>query len=346
MDRHGLAGTSATVGSACFVTLFILSLAYAVVAPAAGAKPLTPQRSGVRTELYGVSFSNGTSGWAVGAGGVVVRTTDAGKTWKRLRSGVSGATLTAVDSVGTGKVWTISDAGDVLRSTNGGASWSRSRWSGGYSARLYALDFVSSTRGWIVGLQTRPILQNSCALSLATSNGGRTWMPAGMPLDPESRLGMVCVSVDFVSAQTGYAVIQNQDGESRIYRSDDGGGTWAEVLPTVTDTLNDISFSDASHGWAAGWNSAGAVLLHTENGGVTWYSTQLAVSSNLNAVQALGANTVWACGENGLLANSTDDGQSWKGGSVVSAGLNDISFISARSGWVVGERGTILRIKL
>jgi photosystem II stability/assembly factor-like uncharacterized protein len=319
----------------------------AVEAHTARMSAVSKQRSGVSAELYGVSFSNGKAGWAVGTRGTVVRTTNGGVGWKRLRSGVSAATLTAVDSFGTGRVWAISDRGDMLRSTSGGASWSRGRWSGRYAARLYALDFVSGTRGWVAGMETRPILQNSCAMTIATSNGGGRWTSVGMPLDPESRLGMVCVSVDFVSARTGYSVIQNQDGESRVYRSDDGGATWTEALPTVSDTLNDVSFSDADRGWAAGWNSDGAVLFHTEDGGATWYSTQLlGVSSRLNAVQAVGTNTVWACGENGLLASSMDDGQTWMGGSVTGVGLNDISFVSARSGWAVGEHGTILRIKL
>ena len=316
------------------------------IAPlAARASAITAQHSGVTAELSGVSFSSGTSGWAVGAGGTVVSTVNGGKTWKRQRSGITNVALTAVDSLGSKKAWAVSDAGDVLRTANGGTSWSRGSWSGTHPAMFFALDFVDGTHGWIAGLETRPILQNSSALTASTTDGGRGWT-SRMPLETEARLGMVCLSVDFVSAQVGYALINNQDGESRIYRSDDGGATWNEVLPTVADTLRDVSFSDVAHGWAAGRNNEGAVVFRTVDGGATWDSIQLGVGDGLEAAQAVGAATLWVCGDNGFLGYTADGGETWNGGHVTGGDLNDISFVTARSGWAAGGGGTILRIKL
>lgn len=75
-----------------------------------GASPVT------WSDLYGVSFSSETEGWAVGVGGVILHTTDGGMNWYNQQ--VSSETLVTVCSIpGTTKAWAGGYGGMILTNT-------------------------------------------------------------------------------------------------------------------------------------------------------------------------------------------------------------------------------------
>ncbi len=69
-----------------------------------------------------MDFVNTQVGVAVGDDGVALRTTDGGKTWKRLAPG-TGEDLTAVCFDTSQRGWVVGDDGVRLRTTDGGATW-------------------------------------------------------------------------------------------------------------------------------------------------------------------------------------------------------------------------------
>jgi Photosynthesis system II assembly factor YCF48 len=78
--------------------------------------------SGVKTDLFGISFANSKVGWAVGQGGTVLRTTDGGDTWTRMPNPTSDD-LVRVGAISETKVNVITRSGQTLQSADGGATW-------------------------------------------------------------------------------------------------------------------------------------------------------------------------------------------------------------------------------
>jgi photosystem II stability/assembly factor-like uncharacterized protein len=61
-------------------------------------------------------------GYVAGAGGRVLKTTDGGGHWKRLKTGTTKG-LTAVCFVDRTHGWVAGSKGALLRTTNGGKTW-------------------------------------------------------------------------------------------------------------------------------------------------------------------------------------------------------------------------------
>lgn len=120
-----------------------------------------------RTEvLYGVYLVDDATGWAVGTGGTILKTTDGGASWTAQVSGTS-ATLYAVHFVDPLRGWVVGAGGTILATRDGGATWQRQE--AGTSADLRSVWFTSANEGWIVG---------QGGLILRTTTGGQ---PAATP---------------------------------------------------------------------------------------------------------------------------------------------------------------------
>jgi photosystem II stability/assembly factor-like uncharacterized protein len=106
---------------------------YKVTATATAVPPITytytwtnqTPGAGVTTaNLYAVSFVDNNLGYAVGDGGVVIKTTNGGTNWTRISSGTAGININAVSITDDGlRGLAVGDAGAVFRTTNGGLNW-------------------------------------------------------------------------------------------------------------------------------------------------------------------------------------------------------------------------------
>ena len=75
------------------------------------------------TRIRGFYFTNERQGWAVGEGGLILRTTDGGVNWPPQVSG-TGATLRSAFFLEDGQHgWAVGDQGTVLGTSNGGGRW-------------------------------------------------------------------------------------------------------------------------------------------------------------------------------------------------------------------------------
>lgn len=104
-------------------------------------------------------------------------------------------------------------------------------------------------------------LGSSTKSMVVSSDGGRTWRPAGTPPPAGSVTGVAAVSASTV-------VVAAASGGSWLYRTDDGGRTWATVYTELGGgaPFEDLAFTDATHGAVV---IAGRLLL-TADAGRTW----------------------------------------------------------------------------
>jgi photosystem II stability/assembly factor-like uncharacterized protein len=97
---------------------------------------------------FAIDFPTDLTGYAVGSGGKIAKTTDGGMTWIAQVSGVRTA-LRAVCFVDTDTGFAVGIKGVILRTQDGGATWVKQL--SGTAANLNSVDFVSSNEGWVVG---------------------------------------------------------------------------------------------------------------------------------------------------------------------------------------------------
>ena len=112
-----------------------------------------------------IDFPSATTGWAVGAGGVMATTTNRGRTWRTVRSGTR-EDLSSVSFCSSRVGFAVGASGTVLRTTDAGATWmtlSDPSYSGSNYSAVTCID-VEHT--WI---------SDGYGFVYTTSDGGNTW---------------------------------------------------------------------------------------------------------------------------------------------------------------------------
>ena len=182
----------------------------------------------------------------------------------------------------------------------------------GTIARLRGVCAVSDRIAWASGAGGTVLL---------TVDGGKTWNRRPVPVanDLDFR------DVEAFSDKTAYALSIGEGSQSRIYKTTDGGATWALQLknPDSTGFLDALAFWDADHGVVLGDPVGGRfVIFSTVDGGKTWNRTDpggippardgegaFAASGTCLVVQ--GDRTAWFGTGGGRVFRSTDGGRSW-----------------------------------
>jgi photosystem II stability/assembly factor-like uncharacterized protein len=277
-------------------------------------------------DLHGVSFVDAGRGWAVGARGTILHTTDGGADWQTQRSGTN-AWLDGVAFADATHGWAVGDIDDeitgattrvILATSDGGAHWNTqlSETANG----LNGVSFPDASHGWAVGWS---------GTILTTSDGGAHWNTQ------DSGTSDYFYAVDFVDASHGWAV-----GESGlVLATADGGATWSVQDSDTHNDLWGVSFCDASHGWAVG---SGSTIVATTDGGTHWRKEHSGVAYGLNAVSFSDANHGCVVGWRTILTTS-DGGSSWAVHHIASqVGLAAVDCPDASHGWAVGDAGRIL----
>jgi photosystem II stability/assembly factor-like uncharacterized protein len=143
-----------------------------------------------------------------------------------------------------------------------------------------------------------------------------------------------------------------------VLRSVDGGATWSQRPTPTRETLYDVSFADARHGWVVGEHGT---VLRSVDGGDTWIRQEIAIEEeeerrllelHLFGVAALSPDEAWAVGDLGALFR-VRDGEHWErvvlpdavfaDGETAERIFNAVDFYDHERGWIVGEFGTVLR---
>jgi photosystem II stability/assembly factor-like uncharacterized protein len=144
---------------------------------------------------------------------------------------------------------------------------------------------------------------------MRTTDGGRQWIPeTPFTLPAYELVWAAASSVLFSEARHGWvlltAVTSPNFSSADLYRTTDGGQTWAEVRAPFAGRL---SFIDSLTGWIVGGVS-GEQLAVTHDGGSTW--TQESIGAPFGPPIAGAAAALKVIGSGAVFARSTWNEQS------------------------------------
>ena len=278
---------------------------------------------GIDGMLQDVYFMDNQNGLVVGDGGLMLATSDGGKTWEKMEIDMRPP--------GTGQ-----RPGGPPGTGGGGPPPGFGR---GGPAPLYNIYFVDENVGFIIGGR---------GTILKTEDGGKTWArkmamsSAGVGRGGNPR-GMRAnlMGIQMISETTGFIA----GTENTILKTTDGGETWvgSSERARVGETRNNLEgiwFVSPTTGWVIG---SFGTLLHTADGGENWEKRDPGFDNNLFGIHFLDENTGWISGQEGLILHTTDGGATWNQQKTESYdNLHDITFVDAMVGWAVGGYNSIL----
>ena len=274
---------------------------------------------GIEGMLQDVYFMDDQNGLVVGNGGLMLKTSDGGKTWEKVE----------VD---------MRPPGAGQRPGGGGGGPPGGGFGRGGPAPLYNIYFVDENVGYITGGR---------GTILKTSDGGKTWVRKMARSDTPGRGGRPggiranLMGIQMINETTGFIA----GSENTILKTTDGGETWvgSSERARVGETRNNLEniwFVSSTTGWVIG---SFGTLLHTTDGGENWDKRDPGFDNNLFGIYFLDENTGWICGQEGLILHTTDGGTTWNQQKAESFDdLHDIIFVDAMVGWAVGGYNSIL----
>jgi photosystem II stability/assembly factor-like uncharacterized protein len=278
--------------------------------------------------IYEADFVSADTGYICGLSGLLMKTTDGGNTWIHLPSPLT-SNYWYLDFIDADTGYVVSSDAKVIKTTDGGQSWSMNTLSA-IGTTLYKIYFVSPSTGYLgTGSSTLGRL-------LKTTDYGATWLPVTSYTSTGTVRGIY-----FTDQFTGY--VTNSSYE--ILKTTDGGDSWVSQ-DMGTGTFYEVKFYDRNNGAAAG--AAGTVYI-TSDAGATWTPTSIGFStySNVYAI-ALGnsfarnPSDLFAVGQSGVMAKSTNMGQTWNNisNAVTLNNLRSIRMVNSLTGYACGGSTT------
>jgi len=286
--------------------------------------------SGVTTDLSAVDFpANSNTGYVVGNRGTILKTSNAGNSWKKQNSRTR-ASLKDVDFIDDLTGYAVGLDGTILKTTNGGSSWTA--LNSGTSLNLYTVNFPVDANTGYVGGDSRTLLK--------TTDGGQTWTPQ---FGPD---GYVRDIIFPQNSQSGYiSTIYGTLGY--IYKTTDGGQNWTRVLWLEDASPYSMSFPvDDQVGYVANHDTYSRHgIWKTSDGGANWDFVTAGITAVPVAVDfPVNAQTGFAGGYAGAILQTNDAGTSWtEGGIGINTTLRDVHFVDNSTGYAVGNNGVIVK---
>ncbi|HKO95411.1 MAG TPA: hypothetical protein VJU86_00355 [Pyrinomonadaceae bacterium] len=305
----------------------------------------TLQTSGVTARLRGVSAVNDRVVWASGADSTVLRTTDGGATWTKLKVTTDALDFRDIDAVDSRTAYVLSigngPASRIYKTTDAGATWALQFKNDDPRAFYDAMSFWDRNHGIVIG---DSIDGQFCIMT--TDNGGRTWVrvpPSALPPAMENEGAFAASGTNIAVFGKSHAWIGTGAGaKARVLRTTDRGRTWkiaeTPLAAGPSAGIFSVAFRDAKHGVVVGgdYRKEGEAvdnLAVTSDGGVTWRLVKgltgfRSVIAYVPGPNASGSKALVALGPSGA-DYSTDDGRTWK--VLAGPGFDTLSLASRTS---------------
>lgn len=275
------------------------------------------QSSGTNEMLLSVYFTNDNTGYAVGNGGVILKTYDGGSHWSKTIEGSTDNLISVCFSDAKNGYILGNDywgTNFIMITTNGGSTWAKTYFEN--SNGLRNIQFPTKDTGYIVGY---------AGVIYKTTDGGENW--SHHYVGPSYHLW----SLYFVNANIGYAV-----GEKNILKTTDGASTWQHQVSGATDFLYSVYFLNADTGYVCG----SANILKTTNGGADWI--KLPATYSHFSIFFTDTDTGYVGGFQSIM-KTTDGGTTWKQQLAFPFCIRSIYFSDSDVGCAVGDSGFIYR---
>lgn len=320
------------------------------------------------SSLISVEFLSDDVGFAVGAGGAFLKTTNGGLSWTAYHTGYPYF-FREIFFLDNNLGFLVGNRyeenhGRLLKTTDGGATWVEIF--GINDNMFFTVYFYNASVGYVgssgifyktldgglswlsnssINSQIRSFyfkdlnngfmaaaLNGTPAGGYKTSNGGGTWTE----FEPET-----CEQVFFVDNNTGYLVRSNI---STLKKTTDGGQTWTETGNTqMSGGMKKVSFKDALNGIALG--NANGHIARTTDGGASWTLVQNQMDFKIYGISHKPNGDYYAVGQSGRIRKSVNNGAAWTQVTmgVLHHRLNDVCFLNDSTLVGVGNAGLLVK---
>lgn len=229
---------------------------------------------------------------AVGDHGMVLLSDD-GRQFRQARSVPTQALLTSLSFIDDRQGWAAGHDGVILHTADGGETWTLQREDLEGDKPLFGIRFRDAQHGFAVGL---------FGTAVQTADGGASWTPLAVETGPATDHHLYGIFGD------GGSVLCIAGEAGLVYRSTDGGATWATL-----QTSNPGSF------WAGLQLKSGRLIIAGQRGhifasddqGVTWSEVPSGTQQSLTGLTQLPDGHLLLVGLAGTTLDSSDDGKTF-----------------------------------
>ncbi len=273
--------------------------------------------------LHDICFI-GNTGWAVGAKGVLLKSTDGGKNWVQQASPNSSATFLRVSFFDDKNGWIgCGDAkgGAVYRTTDGGITWTTR--SQGHASYIDHFGFVNAQTGW--------------ARTLGSQQDQWQLLPPLSSAEGVVNATDVAIKqLHFVDEKHGWAISSKDNGTVNVIKTADGGQTWISIETPTKLWANTRVFA---RGVEECWCIADANDTLIQIKGATGTTISVPGGGRLRDVCIVEPAFILAVGDQGTVMRSINAGTNWDKQPFVdaSATLHRVTFQDPQTGWISGE---------
>ncbi len=224
----------------------------------------------------------------VGERGHILVSRDAGRTWTQADV-PTRATLTGVSLYDPARGWAVGHDAIILRTRDGGFTWETVYAAPEEQRPLLDVWFESAEHGYAVG---------AYGYFLETRDGGDTWQSRNIG-DNDYHLNQIA------AAPSGRLYIAAEAGT--VYRSDDGGDSWKELVSPYQGSFFGTLPLDDRRVYLYGLRGN---LFYSDDAGVSWRSIATRTRSSLSNGIRIDAGGALFTGMGGTLLIAEDAGRS------------------------------------
>jgi len=287
-----------------------------------------PMSNSIDTTKYGLDFIDQSTGWMMGFGGFIQKTTDGGTTWAtQTNPGVTTKTIWGTDALSATTVFACASDNTILRSINGGGAFTTlpAVFTPATDDFRY-IQFINLNTGFIAGERQR---------LARTTNGGANW-------DSVYANNTGSVTLYYLDFNPSRTVGLASGTSGTILRTTNTGQTWSPVVTGFTDDLFCVKWADDNVAYAGGKNGK---IFRTTNAGLNWVDiTRRIYTGTLNGVSFANNYVGFISGTSGFIGKSTNSGMTYAAlVSGTTLELDNIKAVNENVAYVVGDDGTILK---
>ncbi len=327
------------------------------------AQTWTTLSSGTSELLRSVHFVTEDTGFVVGSGGVIIKTTDGGNNWQDMNTNYPGYMFWDVQFLTTDLGFVVGEGdsgmnpsgpGIILKTTDGGANWTSIYSNNSHPVRdLFVLD--ANTIYAAGGAEN---MSGALSALLKSTDGGNTWTELTNYFTGNGGSGVVYGGIHFNNADTGF-LGRYDFGESAHWLStSDGGSNLSNT--TVSNSMaygffsSDFPSADTGYFTRSTYSGTDSVYLRkTVDGGASW--SEAAISNfigKITWVDFIDDNTGYISGGvetapfvlGGIIMKTTDGGETWAQETIGNTEeMAAVHFPSSNIGYAVGANGAMIK---